>query len=178
MTITVRTMALTGLIVAGGTAAVLTLLLRGTSTEPPPALTAGVPRAVTAAELRALAASQPAHWAGELPARRLEVTKTQSGTFVRYLPPATPVGAETRTLTIATYELERAWAIAQEAARNPDAQRTTLADGRVAVWRTSRPTSVYLAKPGSDLLVEVFDPEASRARQLTLAGQVRPVEEG
>jgi hypothetical protein len=34
---------------------------------------------------------------------------------------------------------------------------------------------VYLAQPGSTVLVEVFDPDAKKARHLSLAGLIRPV---
>ena len=49
--------------------------------------------------------------------RRLEVTTTSSGTFVRYLPAATHVGDKQEALTVATYELAGAWNVAQQPAR-------------------------------------------------------------
>lgn len=176
MTITVRTLALVlGLILTGVSSGVYLLVRGGGDAAPAPSLSPGVPAVVTADQLAALSGAHSVHWAGELAGRRIELRQTGSGTFVRYLPSATAVGAPTRTLTIATYELERAWAIAQEAAASPDAKRSILSDGRVAVWRQSRPTSVYIAKPGSDVLVEVFDPKAAQARRLSLSGQVQPV---
>ena len=39
----------------------------------------------------------------------------------------------------------------------------------------TRPTSVYLAYPGSRVQVEVFDPSAREARRLVASGQVQPV---
>ena len=47
--------------------------------------------------------------------------------------------------------------------------------GGLAIWSKKRPTSVYLAYPGSDYLVEVFDPSAERARELVLSGEVAPI---
>ncbi len=180
MTVTLRTLVLTAALVVTGAAGGIVLLVRSADGGEPaaPSLAPGVPRFVSAAELVALGERRPVHWAGEQPPRRLEITQTAAGTYVRYLPAGTAVGAEIRTLTIATYELDRAWAIAQEAAGNPDARQERLADGRVAIWRTSRPTSVYLAEPGSDLLVEVFDPRAATARELSRSGRVTVVPRG
>ena len=54
----------------------------------------------------------------------------------------------------------------QRAAQERGARHVKLSDGRVAVWRTSRPTSVYIATRGSNTLVEVFDPSAAKAHNL------------
>ena len=176
MTITVRTLAILIVLFVAGIAGGITLLLRHGDARPaavtPPT---DVPTVLSADELRAVAESAPVYWAGVLPQRRLEVTTTTRGTFVRYLPASVRVGKREQALTIATYELEDAWNLAQRAARGAGARERRLADGRIAVWRTARPTSVYLAQPGSTVLVEVFDPDARKARHLSLAGLIRPV---
>jgi hypothetical protein len=184
VTITVRTLCLVVALVASAMGAGLMLVLhRGTTTAAPPSVPAelapGTPTVVSAAELASLSdAAHPVYWAGAVAGRRLEVTTTANGTFVRYLPAATPVGDKRQALTVATYELANAWTVAQRAARRSDARRRELGDGSVAVWRTARPTSVYIARPGSTVLVEVFDPDASNARRLSLSGLVQPVTEG
>jgi hypothetical protein len=176
MTITVRTLAILLVPFVAGTAGGITLLLRDSDAKPaaviPPT---DVPTVLSADELRTVAESSPVYWAGVLPHRRLEVTTTERGTFVRYLPAAVRVGKREQALTVATYELEDAWSLARQAAHSADARERRLADGRIAVWRTARPTSVYLAQPGSTVLVEVFDPDAKKARHLSLAGLIRPV---
>ena len=179
MTVTVRTLAICVALFLGGSAAGIWMLMRP---EPSPSAidvpAQGVPTEVTADELRSLAsATMPMHWAGELARRRIEVTTIEGGAFVRYLPETAVVGDRTRALTIATYELARAWEVAQRAAREPDAKQRRLSDGRIATWRTSRPTSVYLTRPGSPILVEVYDPDAAKARHLTLTGVIQPVAE-
>jgi hypothetical protein len=177
MTITVRTLAiLVSLVLTSTVAGVMLLLRNDPKTAHQSAPARGVPTVLSESELHSLAASnQPIYWAGALPTRRLEVTETARGTFVRYLPVAAPVGGSGRTLTIATYQLANAWDVAQRAARQADSRQRRLADGRIAVWRTTRPTNVYLAKPGSPLLVEVFDPDAGKARHLSLSGLILPV---
>ena len=120
-------------------------------------------------------ATAPIYWSGSCPDRRLEVTTTRSGSFVRYLSPATNVGTHAKALTIATYPIAGAWQVAQHAAEERGARHVNLSDGRVAVWRTSRPTSVYIAARGSNTLVEVFDPSAAKAHNLSISGLVQPV---
>jgi len=181
VTITVRTLCLLVALLASAMGAGLTLLLHhrdseASSPSAAPRLVPDTPTVVSAAELASLSSPEhPIYWAGEVAGRRLEATATRDGTFVRYLPAATRVGEPTKTLTVATYELPDAWNVAQRAARRGDARRHGLADGRVAVWRTGRPTSVYIARPNSTVLVEVFDPDASNARRLSLSGLVQPV---
>jgi hypothetical protein len=176
MTITVRTLAILVVLFAFALSAGIAVLVRHGSAKPAKvAPRQDVPTVLSAEDLRAFAHSTPVYWAGVLPQRRLEVTTTTSGIFVRYLPGAVRVGKREQALTIATYRLENAWDIARRAARSADAREQRLADGRIAVWRTTRPTSVYLAQPGSTVLVEVFDPDARKARHLSLSGLIQPV---
>jgi hypothetical protein len=180
VTITIRTLCLVVALVASAMGAGLTLLVhRGSSPRPPqstaPQLRADTPTIVSADELASLSSpAHPVYWAGGVPARRLEVTATGTGTFVRYLPAGTRVGQRNQALTVATYELPDAWSIAQKAAKQKDAHTQELTDGTVAIWRTGRPTNVYLARQGSTVLVEVFDPDAARARRLSVSGQIQP----
>lgn len=117
----------------------------------------------------------PVYWAGTIPARKLELTTTSAGTFVKYLPLSAAVGDSARTITVATYPLRNAYATA--AARAKSAQMTSreTAGGGVVVWNLTRPTSVYLAFPGVPRLVEVYAPDADEARTLALSGRIRPV---
>jgi hypothetical protein len=50
-----------------------------------------------------------------------------------------------------------------------------LAGGGLAFQYKSRPTSVYLAYPGSNYQIEVFDPLPRRALDLVVSGQVKAV---
>jgi fermentation-respiration switch protein FrsA (DUF1100 family) len=138
----------------------------------------GVPTEASAAELRSLGDErrEEFYWAGALPARRLELTDTERGIFVRYLTQEAAVGDKRSLyLTVATYELPRAFAIAREVAKRRGAIDRALPGGAIAVWQAATPTSIYLARAGSDRLVEVFDPDPRRARDLILSGRIRPV---
>jgi hypothetical protein len=176
MTVTVRTLVLSVTAFLVVTVGGVFLLVRGGGGPSRTLLKPGVPIVVTADRLDSLAgATAPIYWAGSEPGRRLEVTTTKSGSFVRYLPPATRAGTRAQTLTIAAYPVPGAWQVAQQAAETRGARLETLGDGRIAVWRTSKPTSVYIAQRGSNTLVEVFDPSGARARHLSVSGLVQPV---
>ena len=63
---------------------------------------AGSPAAMSTEKLASFASSHdgPVYWAGPLPSRKLELTTTSAGTFVRYLPPNAPVGGSARAITV------------------------------------------------------------------------------
>jgi hypothetical protein len=43
------------------------------------------------------------------------------------------------------------------------------------LYSVDRPTSVYVAKPGSDLLIEVYSPDAAQAQGLARGGAIVPL---
>ena len=159
-------------------AAALTIVLADRPSSTKLDLQPGVATETSVDELRSFANSRNAavYWAGSRSSERLELTETKRGTFVRYLPEEAEVGdGRSLFLTVATYPMPRAFAVATEAARKPGAVERALPGGGIAVWQTERPTSVYFARTGSDRLVEVFDPDPRRARDLIMSGRVRPV---
>lgn len=135
------------------------------------------PAVVSAEELvsRASESGTAVYWAGTLPSRRLELTTTETGTFLRYLPPGSRLGDSEPALTIATYPVSDAYATAT---RRGKARGMTSARSRndaIVVWSRERPTSVYLAFRGAPQLVEIYAPNAAEARRLALSGRVRPI---
>jgi hypothetical protein len=173
-----RTWLLAGAIVLLATvAATVALLLSDGDDGDSPAR--GAPREVSVQELRsaAEAAGHPVYWAGAIPDRRLELTETARGhLFVRYLPEGARAGDDRPAFTaVGSYPLEDAYQSAARSAARRGSVRREAPGGGIAVWTRGRPTSVYLAYPGSDVLVEVYDPSAARARQLALSGEVGPV---
>ena len=168
-----------GLVAVAAMAVVLTLLLTGDSEPSAPEPKAGAPVAVSADDLREFAGSADGlvYWAGELPRTELELTRTsRNEVFVRYLSGDAKVGDSRPAFsTVSTYPYKRAYEVTQKSARGSGMLSRNAPGGGIAVWSRSRPTSVYLAYPGSDRLVEVFDPDAKRARELVLSGQVSPI---
>jgi len=138
---------------------------------------AGGPRIVSAEGLRTFAASRPLYWAGTVPGTTIELSEAARGrVFVRYLSGgAQPGDRRPAFTTVATYPSPRAYQETARAGRLEGATRRPAPGGGLAVWRRNRPTSVYLAFPGDDVLIEVYDPNAERARGLVLDGEVGPV---
>jgi hypothetical protein len=173
-----RIWVLAGAIVVLALVAVPVVLLLGDGNEgksPPP----GAPRETSIRELRsaAEAAGHPVYWAGVIPGRKLELTENARGhVFVRYLAEGARVGDDRPAFTtVGTYPMEDAYQSAERSAEQRGSARREAPGGGIAVWSQDSPTSVYLAYPGDEVLVEVYDPDARRARELALSGEVGPV---
>ena len=136
------------------------------------------PSGATAAELKALSArlGHPIYWAGAQPKVTYELSQTANGrVYVRYLPPGVPVGASAAYRTVGTYPLPNAFAVTKSAGKAKDSTSVVLPDGAVAIYKTKNSTHVYLAYPGSDQQIEVFDPTPDAARRLVAAASIAPV---
>jgi hypothetical protein len=137
------------------------------------------PVAATPAALRALSdeVGHPIYWVGPRPRRTYELTRTSSGTiFVRYLPPGTKVGNQEAQYTIVgTYPVPDALGVLRRLSRQTGEKSVSVPGGGLAVYSIDAPTNVYVAYPGSDVQIEVFDPSAKRALRLVTSGRVAPV---
>jgi hypothetical protein len=133
---------------------------------------------VTPAGLRTLsrALGRKIYWAGRQPGTTYELTELPHRVvYVRYLPPGTAIGAGTPVLTVGTYPAHGAFAEAEQRVGKSGVVQVPAKNGGVAFSNTRAPTSVYVAFPGSDYLIEVFDPSAERARQLVTSGKIVPI---
>jgi hypothetical protein len=146
----------------------------------------GVPAAghsgATAASLPQIEAlanevGHPIMWAGPKAGFTYELTQTTDGRiYVRYLPRGVQVGDQRPNfLTVGTYPQAGALAALRVSAATSKAETINLGDGAVALIDGAKPTSVYVARPGDGFEVEVFDPSASKARQLVTAGKLVPL---
>ncbi|MDO8214029.1 hypothetical protein [Conexibacter sp. CPCC 206217] len=122
-------------------------------------------------------AGHPVFWAGPRDGMTYELTQTRDGrTFVRYLPQGVAVGAPAADyLAIATYPQRDALATLLATARRQGVEAVATSGGGRAFQDADRPTSAYLAVPGADVQVEIFDPAPGRALRLATSGQVVPV---
>ena len=109
--------------------------------------------------------------------RTYELTRTSNGRiFIRYLPPDAEVGNRSARYTIVgTYPVENALEVLQKLSTQPGEKSAPAPGGGLAVYSTSSPGNVYVAYPGSDVQIEVFDPSAKRALRLVTSGRVAPV---
>ena len=134
------------------------------------------PVGLSAAGLQAQSGSlhQPIFWAGPKAGYTYELTRTSTGrVYVRYLPPGAAVGAKGASyLVVATYPFPNALT----ALKKVSGGKGVALPGRgLAVVNTRYPKSVYVAFPGVDYQIEVYDPSPRTARKVALSGAVRPV---
>ena len=117
------------------------------------------------------------YWVGPEDNTTYELTRTSAGRiFVRYLPKGVPVGVDKADYTIVgTYPVPNATSVLQGLAEKSGENKLSVPNGGIAVYSSSQPTNVYVAYPGSNLQIEVFDPSAERAQRLVTSGQVEPV---
>lgn len=137
------------------------------------------PIAASPAAIRALSTSsnQSIYWIGPRPGTTYELTRTGSGrVFIRYLPAGAKIGNKNAAYTIvASYPTPSALKVLQDLSKQPGEKSVPAPGGGIAVWGTDRPTNVYVAFPGSDTEIEVFDPSAQKALRLVTTGRVAPV---
>jgi hypothetical protein len=163
-----RAVVAAGAIVAAAAIAVAVWLVfgRGTATRAP----AQHPAAASAQHLARVARriGHPIYWIGPRAGYVYELSRTNDGrVYIRYLPSGVHVGSRSPNyLTVGTYPQRHAFATLQATAKAQGVQTTRVAGGGLAFPYKGRPTSVYLAYPGSDYQIEVFDPSPARALQL------------
>ena len=137
------------------------------------------PMAASQDRLRQLAGQEghDIYWVGPEVNTTYELTRTSAGRiFVRYLPKGVPVGVDKADYTIVgTYPVPNATSVLQGLAEKSGENKLSVPNGGIAVYSSSQPTNVYVAYPGSNLQIEVFDPSAERAQRLVTSGQVEPV---
>jgi hypothetical protein len=124
------------------------------------------------------AADHPVYWAGEQEGQQYELTITAEGNiFIRYLDPSTPIGsADIASLTIGTYPVPDAYNALQGLADQKGSITDTTPDGGYVLTNKNNPNSVYVAFPGEDFEVEVYDPDPKKAREVATSGAIVPIE--
>jgi hypothetical protein len=140
---------------------------------------ASAPRVADRAALIDLEAElgEPIYWAGDRPPMRTEVEVEEDGsTYVRYLPRGAEPGDPPQTfLTVGTYPVAGAVAALRRVAAGAGAELGP--GGAVFLRNPSAEGSVYLAYPGTDIQIEVYDPAPGRALRLIRSGAIKPVGE-
>ena len=131
--------------------------------------------AVTLPRLSAIAASlgHALYWAGAKGRTTYEVSRSPGDrVFIRYLPEGVKVGSDRPYLTVGTYRMADAYRITRSLALHSGSARVATQDGGVAFYSRTRPTNVYLAYPGSDIQIEVFDPSVGAASRLVASQSI------
>lgn len=123
-------------------------------------------------------AGHPVYWAGPQAGMTYELTTTKDGRiFIRYLPRGVSVGDEAaKYLTVATYPQRDAFATLTATAKKQGVTAVPTPGGGRAFEDGDRATSAYVAFPGADVQVEVFDPVPGRALRLARSGEIAAVD--
>jgi hypothetical protein len=144
----------------------------------PGALTASSVTAASLATLDSLPGDlgHPVYWEGAQSGVKYELTLTPTGgVFVRYLPSTAKIGANVRYPFVASLPVASAFAATSRVAAKPTSVRVPVPGGGVAFYGRSLPTNVYVAFPGSNYQIELFDPNPAHARAVVSSGLVRPL---
>lgn len=141
-----------------------------------PSLKTDVPTVMSEEQLKAFGKAQafPVYWAGPQADRRYEVTRTAGGRiYIRYLTPNAEVGSNKPLfLTVGTYPGSNAYGALQVVGRRDGATRVKTQSGALVVIPSADSRSAYFAFPQQNFQVEVYAPQAGRARSLVLDGQI------
>lgn len=144
----------------------------------PPPTPAGS-KAASVGQLKALAVKlgHPIYWAGTQAGVTYEVTTTKDGSvYIRYLPQGAQVGDKRPNyLVVGTYPQKGAFNVLQATAAKNQVKALPIGNGGLFFVDKKHPTSVYVAYPGVDFQIEVYDPAPSRARQVVTSGKIGPV---
>lgn len=138
------------------------------------------PVASSEADIAALAdeLGHPVYWAGPEDGAELEITRTgPEQVYVRYLTDgAEPGDPSNAFLSIGTYPFPDAIAELERLAEKKGALTNETPDGGMVVTNEDSASSVYIAYPGEDLQIEVFDPDPARAFLLATSGAIVSVD--
>ena len=166
------------LAVAIAIAAIVWLLVKDDGNDNKSGQAAPPATAATVQGLRDLQGSvgHAVYWGGRRNGFTYEVTQVGGNVFIRYLPSGIRVrDPRPNFLTVGTYPRRNALAVIKRLGKRQGNTSEKLDKGGLAVSSASRPQSIYLAYPGEDVQVEVYDPSASSARRLVLSGRVKPI---
>jgi len=118
----------------------------------------------------------PVYWAGPRAGVEYEVSRLDEGrTYVRYLPEGEKAESDKPFLTVGSYEEQDALANLRKLATTPGAVLVSIPGGGSAYAETKEASSAYMAFPGVNVQVEVFDPDGGKALALIRSGAIVPV---
>lgn len=155
----------------------LVLLLSGEDNSPSSSNGAEV---LSAEELREAVSGTgtPVYWAGERKGTELELSRPDSSrTYVRYLTGDAKAGdPRPNFLTVGTYDRPHPVEELRQQGKREGAVLAEAPGGAVVYYDRRAPQSVYLAYPGVDAQIEVYDPNVKQALTLVNSGQIVPVD--
>jgi len=144
------------------------------------ATSSGAPAIVSSEALEEAAedGEAPIYWAGERQGTELELSRPDPDrAYVRYLADGAKAGdPRPDFLTVGTYAAADPVAELRRQGKEPNGVLGTAPGGATVYFDRSEPLSVYVAFPGEDVQVEVFDPNFNQALRLVDSGQIVPAD--
>jgi hypothetical protein len=118
----------------------------------------------------------PIYWAGPQANTQLELSQPSKGqTYVRYLTGDAEAGdARPNFLTVGTYAYANAVSALEELGKKPGGVLASAPGDATVYFNRNRGDSIYLAYPGVEEEIEVYDPNLKRALKLVSSGQIVP----
>lgn len=119
----------------------------------------------------------PVYWAGEQADTELELSEPEEGrTYIRYLTGDAEAGdPRPNFFTVGTYANEDPVATLKRQGEESGGVLGKAPGNATVYFDRNDPSSIYLAYPGVEAQIEVFDPDFKRALQLVNSGQIIPV---
>jgi hypothetical protein len=117
----------------------------------------------------------PVYWVGPRAGVSYEVQRPEADrTFVRYLPEGEEVESEVPFLTVGSYQKSEALQAIEELGAKGGIL-IKIAGGGSAYAEGPQATSAYVAFPGVETQIEVYDPQAGAALALARSGAIVPI---
>lgn len=168
-----------GLAAAALVVVALVLLLSGGGDDDSSGEEAGAAEIVSVDSLRKTVSSEepPVYWAGEKDGTEVELSRPEAGrTYIRYLTGDAEAGDERADfLTVGTYAQEDPIEALRKQGKESGGVIAKAPGNATVFFSRTEPSSVYLAYPGVEAQIEVYDPNFTRALQLVNSGQIVPV---
>lgn len=119
----------------------------------------------------------PVYWAGEQEDTEIELSEPEEGrTYIRYLTEDAEAGdPRPDFLTVGTYANEDPVGALEGQGEEAGGVLGKAPGNATVYFNRNDPSSIYLAYPGVEVQIEVFDPDFKRALQLVNSGQIIPV---
>lgn len=136
---------------------------------------------LTEKELRNLVSTQKitAYWAGPISDATYSVNTTNSGeVFLRYVQKGQSCDSNSKDFrVIATYSVSGAYDSTKKAGSQANGVSLANQDGSVVYFNKDLPTNVYLAYPGINYQIEIYDPNPKSAVSIaTTANQIQLIQ--
>ncbi len=131
--------------------------------------------ALTEAGLKTVvsALGTPVYWVGAAKGVKYELIQLPSGISVRYLPAGVEPSDKRPFLTVATFPVKDAFKVTTRP--NAGAELLGLPGSGVGVVNKGHATTVYIAYPGVDYQIALYNPSPLAARLLATSGRVRAI---